>query len=133
MITVTLPIRTRNALNVREHWAVRSKRSKSERSAACTVLRTGPVPSDYPLAVYLTRIAPRRMDEGCGLNASLKAVRDGVADFLGVDDGDARVLWIYGQRKGEPKQYAVEIVIRTATDEREFPMMKARITGWEAA
>jgi hypothetical protein len=37
--------------------------------------------------------------DGDNLAASLKAFRDSVAGFLGVDDGDSRVRWAYTQRK----------------------------------
>ena len=32
---------------------------------------------------------------------------NGVADWLQIDDGDKRLTWVYGQRKG--KEYAAEI------------------------
>jgi len=41
-----------------------------------------------------------------------------VADALWLrDDSDPLVSWAYGQRKGRPKQYAVEVTIthRSAT------------------
>lgn len=34
------------------------------------------------------------------LRSALKAVRDGIAEKLGIDDRDPRVEWRYGQRKG---------------------------------
>lgn len=45
------------------------------------------------------------------LAGSAKSLRDGIADRLQIDDRDPRVQWKYAQRKGEPKQYAVEIEI----------------------
>ena len=71
------------------------------------VLRAHEVPG-LPLEVELVRVAPRSLDSD-NLTSSLKAVRDGVADWLGVDDGDERVRWTYGQRKGKPREYLVEI------------------------
>ena len=76
---------------------------------AALVLRAHEVPG-LPLEVELVRVAPRRLDSD-NLTSSLKAVRDGVADWLGVDDGDERVLWRYRQRKGAPRQYLVEIAV----------------------
>jgi len=64
--------------------------------------------------ITLTRIAPRRLDPGDNLNSSMKAVRDGIADALGIDDGDARLTWKYAQRKGNPKEYAVEVEVENA-------------------
>lgn len=45
----------------------------------------------------MTRYGPQKMDEGCGLNASLKPVRDGVADHFEIDDADPRFRWVYQQ------------------------------------
>ena len=70
-----------------------------------------------PCVVTLTRIAPRALD--CDNNQiSMKAVRDGVADRLGVDDRDPRVTWRYGQEKpDQPRTYAVRITIEDRTDD----------------
>ena len=40
-----------------------------------------------------------------------KAVRDGIADALGIDDGDDSLTWEYSQAVG--KEYAVEVEIKT--------------------
>lgn len=37
-----------------------------------------------------------------------------IADWLGVPDNDPRVQWRYDQRKGQPKEYAVEVEVRPA-------------------
>lgn len=42
-----------------------------------------------------------------GLAASFKAVRDGIADRLCVNDGSDQIAFKYAQRKS--KQYGVEI------------------------
>lgn len=39
----------------------------------------------------------------------------GVADWLGIDDGDPRLTWQYAQRKSKPGNYAAEIVIEAET------------------
>ena len=61
--------------------------------------------------IVLTRISPRRFDDD-NLRAAFKAVRDGVADWLGVADNDPRVTWQYRQERGQPKQHAVRIEVR---------------------
>lgn len=66
------------------------------------------------LTITLTRIAPRKLD-GDNLQRSLKAIRDGVADVLRIDDGNERLGWRYEQRpavKGESK-YAVRVALET--------------------
>ncbi len=100
----TIPLRTRSASNLREHWGSRARRTKRERSAARLICAAAPRP---PCIVTLTRLAPRRLDDD-NLASALKGVRDGIADALRVDDGDPRVVWRYAQRRGG---YAVDVEI----------------------
>jgi hypothetical protein len=112
----SVPIRTYGALNERIHWSVRAKRVKAERraTAQCWMvaysilkLRQEKLP-EPPLVVLLTRVGPRTMD--CdNLAGSCKAVRDQLAQELGIDDGDSRIRWLYEQRQA--KGYAVEVEI----------------------
>ena len=114
-IEVILPVRTWSELNLRTHWRQRARRVAGQREAARILvraglrgspLRAGVRPRDQTLTVRLTRIAPRSLDSD-NLAGALKAVRDGVADALGMDDGDARIAWAYAQRRGAPREYAV--------------------------
>lgn len=106
MITCHLPIKTVSEANRRDHWAVKAKRAKSQRhTAAMLVPRFG-----LPCAVTLVRIGPKALDTD-NLNGALKAVRDGVADRLGIQDNDPRVTWRYGQKRGP---YGVEITLEAA-------------------
>ena len=111
MIRVEVPIRTVSEMNVRGHWAPRAQRAKRHRQTTRWALRTTSRPA-LPCTVTLTRIAPRELD-GDNLQASFKATRDGVADWLNVDDRDPRVVWRYAQRRGERKRYAVEVRIES--------------------
>jgi hypothetical protein len=110
MLSAQFPLKTVSTLNEREHWAARSRRAKQHRSETFMQLRCAALGHSVPCAVTLTRIAPRALD-GDNLQASLKNVRDGVADFLKVDDRDSRVTWAYAQRRGAAKEYAVEVHI----------------------
>jgi len=56
----------------------------------------------------------RRMDSD-GVASALKAVRDGIADALGIDDGNSRITWIYGQERGE---YSVRVEIESEGGQR---------------
>lgn len=107
-MTLSLPIRTINTANRREHWAARAKRAKSHRHAAFYAVRQSSPTKRTRYTVTLTRIGKRRMDDD-GLAISFKAVRDGIADALGIDDGSERIAWRYAQEIG--KQYGVRIVI----------------------
>jgi hypothetical protein len=110
MIEIRLPIKIVSVANLRLHWAVKAKLSKSHRSKAFNALASIAAPPAPPCTLVLTRIAPRALD-GDNLQSAFKAVRDGVADWLGVDDGHKQLDWQYNQRKDGPKVYAVEIEV----------------------
>jgi hypothetical protein len=114
-VRLLLPIRIESCANLREHWAKRAGRAKAHRMAALAVPR-----HPLPCVVTITRIAPRKLDDD-NLAGGCKALRDGIADRLGVDDGSPLVQWRYDQRKGMPKQYAVEVVIAPIVRERVAP------------
>lgn len=105
-VYIKLPLRTVSLANQREHWRKRHRRTKAERQAA--FLATPKLTP--PCVVTLTRIAPRALDDD-NLRGAFKAIRDGVADRLGVNDADPAVSWRYDQRRGKPKEYAVVVEI----------------------
>lgn len=100
-----LPLRIESVANLREHWSKRARRAKAHKLAALAV----PV-HPLPCVVTLIRVGPRQLD-GDNLQGGFKALRDGIAARLGVDDADPRVRWEYGQEKGKPKQYAARVII----------------------
>lgn len=115
MIEALLPIRTWSEANLRMHWAARARRAQKQRQTARLLVRAalngeGPFSESRRLTVRLTRISPRRLDSD-NLAVALKHARDGVADALGMDDGDPRLVWLYGQRTGKPNEYAVLVEI----------------------
>ena len=110
VICIVIPLKLVSVANLREHWAKRASRAKQHRLLAWANLRGHSAPRVGKVAVTLTRIAPRPLDSD-NLSSSFKATRDGVADWLGVDDGSDLVTWNYAQRKGKPKEYAAEIVV----------------------
>lgn len=112
MSAATIPVRTVSEMNAHTHWRIRSKRAKHQRGMAALVMRQqGPSPFiGEPLIVRLTRIAPRTLDSD-NLSGSLKHIRDGIADWLGIDDRSPLVTWEYAQRKGAPKSYAVGVTV----------------------
>lgn len=94
-----LPLRTVSEANARGHWSARAKRAKAQRDATrllCPRWTGGPL-----LVVRLTRVGPRELDSD-NLTGSLKAVRDGLASWLRLDDATPLVRWEYGQERGEP-------------------------------
>jgi hypothetical protein len=97
----TIPIRTGQGLNAREHWAVKADRVQRERHGVILLFprrkRLKP-----PYDVHLVRISPSAspMDDDNVVGA-LKAIRDEVAAQLQVDDGDKkRIRFTYGDERG---------------------------------
>lgn len=135
-ISFTLPLRLASA-NVREHPHARARRVREQRMAArvTTVIKAGPMwgrlvldPSlkairiephpgtAWPISVIITRIGPRTLDTD-NLAYSAKAVRDGIADAFGIDDGDeSAVQWSYAQERGE---HAVGVYISDARSQSD--------------
>ena len=120
---ITFPYIMRSEANTRSHWSARHRRASEGRELAAIYVRqliNGHKP-EMPVVVTLTRISPRQLDED-NLSRAFKAIRDGVADALlpanagnqyqrWADDSDGQILWLYAQRRGEPKENAVEIKI----------------------
>ena len=105
--TMSYPVRLRSVANMREHWAAKAKRAKAHRVIGRNAGKGWKL---LPCRVTLTRIAPRALD-GDNLQSAFKAMRDGVADALGVDDAEPRVEWRYAQERGRVKEYAVTVKI----------------------
>lgn len=127
-----VPVRTVSEMNLRQHWAIKAKRTTTQREIVRQTWldrfldRAGDVPDvSRTLRVEFFRVSPRELDDD-NLRGALKGVRDEVAWQLGLpvknekkriaDDRDARVRWEYGQRRGKPKEHGVEIIIREVTD-----------------
>jgi hypothetical protein len=112
--------------NLREHWAKRAKRVKTQRHATRLMLGTSTYATSFgrkptggqPLAVRLTRVSPRPLDDD-NLQMAFKAIRDEVAAYFGVDDRDPRIRFVYAQAKGKASvriEFAVEDDMRSRVE-----------------
>ena len=110
---ILLAIRTESEANLHEHRMVKANRVKLQRSIVRNTIiqKFGKAMAGVGYVITLTRIAPRPLDSD-NLARSFKAIRDGIADALGIDDGSKRLTWNYAQEKGPPKRYAVRIEIQ---------------------
>lgn len=111
---IEIPLRTVNALNVREHWRARARRVKAEREAVLWHLgiAVGRKPR-IPCVVTLTRIGPSRgLDPFDNLPASLKGAVDAFATWIGVDDRTSELVrYRCAQERG--KEWLVRIEVTT--------------------
>ena len=104
ILDVTFPMLVPSAANLREGKRARAKRVQGQRDGA-----RGQVMSRWHawhereasgnrLRILITRIAPRQLDDD-NLAYACKAIRDGVALAIGIDDGDPRLKWEYDQSR----------------------------------
>lgn len=112
MIEVTLPLKTVGGLNAREHWRARASRVKSER-ATTRLMLSGHKPPDLPIMVTMTRQSSGTLDSD-NLQGAAKAIRDGVADWIGIDDASPLILWRYDQEKCPRGEFGVRVTVQPA-------------------
>lgn len=105
--TVWLPLRTVSEMNVRTHWSARAKRTRTARRTAAALCPA----ASLPCVVTLTRYSAGTLDDD-NLRSALKAVRDGIADRLGVPDNSPGVRFEYEQAACKRGHYGVSIEIR---------------------
>lgn len=106
-----LPLQTKSESNMREHWAAKATRTKKHRQISFVIAKMKVMAgTKLPARITLTRFtAHHTMLDDDNLRCSLKAVRDGIADAFGVDDGSPLYEWKYDQKKAPG--YGVGIVI----------------------
>jgi hypothetical protein len=112
MIVVDIPVRIISEANSRQHWRKAAARKRVHRMTARTILQmhARPMGETEQFTITLTRVAPRKLDDD-NLASGFKAVRDGVADWLGIDDGSPRIQWVYRQHKGDAGHYTAWVKV----------------------
>ena len=108
LFTLELPLRTVTESNAEGMWRTKARRAKQHRTVTRLALRRF-VPPAPPLVFAFVRIAPGQLDDD-NLPSALKHCRDGVQDWLGIDDADPRLTWTYAQERGAPGQYGIRLV-----------------------
>lgn len=118
MIEFTLPIKTVNPTNNRQHWRTVYTRGVKEKRAAWSGAIEGKITNGghllLPAVVTFTRIGAGSMDEDDNLRASMKHLKDGIALAFGIDDKDKRITWQYAQEKAKRGTYGVRIRIESS-------------------
>lgn len=113
-IKFTLPLKLGRGQNDRGHWSKKYKKAKSEKDSACLMCRStlamaGVRPS-FPAIVTMTRHSAGHLDTD-NLAGAFKAVRDGIALALGIDDGGTLVEWRYDEAKVKRRDFGVSVKI----------------------
>ena len=114
-ITLRVPIATPNTSNGGQgfHWSATSRMRKAQRETVGWHLFAVAARPELPVVVTIERESAGTLDDD-GLRSALKSVRDAIADWLDVDDGDVgRLRFAYRQRKSKRGEHAVTITIET--------------------
>lgn len=101
LFSLELPFHTVNEANTHKGWRakhaargdLRPSTTMAVRAYASRVRFKPPL----PCVVRLTRLAEKTLDHGEGVVSAMKSVRDGVADWAGVDDGNTLITYVYAQ------------------------------------
>lgn len=107
---VTMKIQTVSLLNKREHFRVTAKRKSEQREYVAAFFHNCKRPP-LPCTITLTRVSAGTLDAHDNLPSAFKHIVDQIAAWLGVDDADPRVTWIYAQEKCKRGDYGVEVEI----------------------
>jgi hypothetical protein len=115
-VELKLPIRTVSEANSSEHWTAKHKRHKKQKFIVRAYLNKIPRNTiKLPVAIHLTRIAPRQLDRDDNLPMAFKYVKDYISDWItpglqaGRADDNDQMSFSYSQNKGKPKEYAIII------------------------
>lgn len=126
-----VPLKLVSGMNAREHWGSAAHRAAKQRKAgevACANAllawrlkqSKGQDAIPFPLFVLITRRGKQKLDSD-NLAISGKHVRDGIADALGVDDGDeSKVTWNY--RQEHSPRYSARVEIESVCARHQAPL-----------
>ena len=106
LIVGPIPVRLVSEANRGGNLRDRIARKSAVKDAVRAALPAMAVP--LPVRVTLTRYGHHKQDDD-NLRRTLKSCRDVVAEWLGVDDSDRRVRWVYRDRPGWTSGVGVEV------------------------
>lgn len=119
-IVFEVPLRLVAGSNAREHWGSLARRTEKQHKAGEVAMANallqwrlkqgkGNDAIPFPLVVVITRRGKGKLDSD-NLAISGKHLRDGIADALGIDDGDEdMVAWEYRQEHAPKFSARVEV------------------------
>lgn len=120
ILNYRLHTKTVSEANTREHWAPKARRKKQHRALAKAVTLSmlgGRDIAGQTVAVSLLRIGQKKLDDD-NLQSSFKAIRDGICDAVGIDDGDERIQFFYDQEATGKREYSVVVSVKVGGTEQ---------------
>lgn len=114
-VIASFDLETVSEANQRQPWQVRAKRARGQRQTTAAHLAASGFDPEALVAskptITLVRVGRRALDTD-NLSGSLKAVRDAVATWLGVDDGPkGPITWAYAQETHKAPLMRVRIEV----------------------
>ena len=103
MMKIKITVKIESEANCREHWRKKAARVKYHRKLASVLTASAMIDSEKltsPIVIKFVRVGKRRLDDD-NLASGFKAVRDGVCDALGIDDGSEDLRFHYAQAIGD--------------------------------
>ena len=113
-MVILIATKTTNPLNgSHQHWRVKAAQRKKQRAAVIEAVKDlEPWSGGFPVSIKLVRAAPSNGLDDDSLPASMKAVRDQLTEWLGLDDDRTPMIkWSYDQRRSPRGCYLVEVSI----------------------
>ena len=113
-MVILIATKTTNPLNGSwGHWRTKANERKKQRKAVIEAVKDlEPWSGGFPVSIKLVRAAPSNGLDDDSLPASMKAVRDQLTEWLGLDDDRTPMIrWSYDQRRSPRGHYSVEAYI----------------------
>jgi hypothetical protein len=107
-ITFEVPIKLVSEANTHDGLKAQLRRKAQVKRTMRQVLTLIPRVVALPCTVTMVRFGPKELDSD-NLDNAFKAVRDMIAEWVGVDDADKRYTWQFHQKPG--KAYKVRVTI----------------------
>lgn len=109
-----VPVKTVSELNRRDHWRTKDRRRREQQEAAYYAYKGAAKGGRValPCVVRFLRIGPRKLDSD-NLASAMKAVRDTIAQCVGVDDGSESIRFEYDQVAIGERSYNVKVSIKS--------------------
>ena len=101
---IRFDIKTVSEANQREHWTKRFRRKNKQQRDFTLLWRSHKCRIELPATITFTRYSCRMLDTD-NLAGAFKHVQDALAKELGIDDGDARITWLYRQERIKKREH----------------------------